>query len=225
MDAQGLGNGPIANVTPLKDGTQNVLIRFTRAGQSYVLRRPPEKPRSNSNETMRREARMLSALAKTNVPHPPLVASCDAEDVLGVSFYLMREIEGFNIGNGMPDLHAGSPQLRREMGMNLVDAIARLGRLDYMALGLKGFGRPDNYLERQVGRWRKQLDSYRELAWFWLVSSSASSWRERTRELAQGRRHKRPVTPCTPRPSRCFTEHPTSSSGHGRNEEPWGEQL
>jgi aminoglycoside phosphotransferase (APT) family kinase protein len=160
MDGQGLGDGPIADATPLKGGTQNVLMRFTRAGQSYVLRRPPEKPRSNSNETMRREARMLNALSGTDVPHPPLVASCDTEDVLGVSFYLMREIAGFNIGNGMPNLHAGNPRLRREMGMNLVDAIARLGRLDYQTLGLDGFGQPDNYLERQVGRWRKQLASY-----------------------------------------------------------------
>jgi aminoglycoside phosphotransferase (APT) family kinase protein len=164
MDGQGLGSGPITAVTALKGGTQNILIRYSRAGQSYVLRRPPEKPRSNSNETMRREARMLRALAGTDVPHPQLVASCDTEDVLGVSFYLMKEVAGFNIGNGMPSLHTGSPALRREMGMNLVDAIAALGRLDYQASGLQGFGKPDNYLERQVGRWKKQLDSYRELA-------------------------------------------------------------
>jgi aminoglycoside phosphotransferase (APT) family kinase protein len=34
--------------------------------------------------------------------------------------------------------------------------IARLHGLDYQALGLEGFGKPGNYIERQVARWTKQ---------------------------------------------------------------------
>ena len=38
-------------------------------------------------------------------------------------------------------------------------AIASLGAVDHLRVGLEGFGRPDGYLERQVSRWRGQLES------------------------------------------------------------------
>jgi aminoglycoside phosphotransferase (APT) family kinase protein len=48
------------------------------------------------------------------------------------------------------------------MGLALAEGIASLGALDYLALGLDGLGKPDNYLERQVARWKTQLESYHE---------------------------------------------------------------
>ena len=164
MDSQGLGAGPIENATVLAGGTQNVLMRFSRAGRDYVLRRPPPHLRDNSNETMRREARMLAALAGSDVPHPALIAACPDETVLGASFYLMEPIEGFNPATGLPPYHAGSEAVRHRMGLALVEGIAALGALDYRAIGLEGFGKPENYLERQVARWKAQLDSYAQFA-------------------------------------------------------------
>ena len=41
MDRQGLGKGPLEEAALLGGGTQNILLRFTRDGRSYVLRRPP----------------------------------------------------------------------------------------------------------------------------------------------------------------------------------------
>lgn len=164
MDANGLGSGAIEGARRLAGGTQNILLRFSRAGRDYVLRRPPPHLRENSNETMRREARMLRALADTGVPHPRLIAACPEEDVIGAAFYLMTPIEGFNPTTGLPELHANSESIRRRMGFALVEGIAGLGALDYRALGLEGFGKPDNYLERQVARWRAQLASYDDFA-------------------------------------------------------------
>jgi aminoglycoside phosphotransferase (APT) family kinase protein len=46
------------------------------------------------------------------------------------------------------------------MGLALVDCIAALGRQDHVALGLAQFGRPKGFLERQVKRWRSQLEGY-----------------------------------------------------------------
>ncbi len=60
MDAQGVGTGPIAEARLLSGGTQNILMRFRRGDAAYVLRRPPPVPRANSNDTMRREARVLA---------------------------------------------------------------------------------------------------------------------------------------------------------------------
>ncbi|MBA4208599.1 MAG: phosphotransferase family protein [Parvibaculum sp.] len=162
MDSQGLGKGPLEDAAMLGGGTQNILLRFTRDGRTYVLRRPPPHLRKNSNETMRREARMLAAIADTDVPHPRLIAACPEEDVIGASFYLMEPIDGFNPTVALPALHASDPAIRRRMGFSLVEGIAKLGAVDYEKAGLAGFGKVDNYLERQVARWQAQLESYRE---------------------------------------------------------------
>lgn len=163
MDERGLGEGPIENARLLTGGTQNILLRFERAGRGYVLRRPPKHLRANSNETMRREARVLAALAGTDVRHPALIAACPDEAVLGgAAFYLMAPVEGFLPRDEMPALHAGDPEIRRRMGLEMADAIAALGQVDWAAKGLAGLGKLDGYLERQVPRWRAQLESYAE---------------------------------------------------------------
>ena len=96
MDSQELGDGPILQVERLAGGTQNILLKFQRAGRTYVLRRPPPVLRANSNETMRREARVLAALKGSAVPHPGLIAACEDEKVLGAAFYLMEPVDGYN---------------------------------------------------------------------------------------------------------------------------------
>ena len=164
MDTQGLSEGPITDPTPLEGGTQNILLRFSRGGRQFVLRRPPPVLRANSNETMRREARVLSALKHSSVPHPRLIASCDDESVLGATFYLMEAINGYNPTQGLPKPFSESAESRFQMGLSLVDGIAALGRVDYQAVGLADLGKPENYLERQVGRWRSQLEGYADIA-------------------------------------------------------------
>jgi aminoglycoside phosphotransferase (APT) family kinase protein len=162
MNDQGLGAGPITGARLLGGGTQNILLRFTRDGRDFVLRRPPKHLRANSNETMRREARVLAALRGSPVRHPALIAGCADESVLGAAFYLMEPIEGFTPRDEMPALHANDPAARRRMGFEMADAIAALGQVDFAAAGLADLGRVEGYLERQVGRWRAQLDSYQE---------------------------------------------------------------
>ena len=164
MDAEGLGAGPIEEAALLAGGTQNILLKFRRGGRSFVLRRPPPHPRANSNETMRREARVLGALADTAVPHPRLIAACPDESVIGAAFYLMEPVDGFNATVALPAPHAESEAMRRRMGLALIEGIAALGALDFRELGLEGLGRPDHFLERQVERWRRQLASYAEFS-------------------------------------------------------------
>jgi aminoglycoside phosphotransferase (APT) family kinase protein len=190
MDSRGLPHGPIANVEALAGGTQNILLRFERGGRRYVLRRPPLHKRANSDETMRREAKVLAALAGSGVPHPGLIAACGDEGVLGAAFYLMEPIEGFNPTRGLPELHASDPAIRRGMGFELADAIAALGSVDHVAVGLSDFGKPEGFLERQVARWRSQLEGYGALPGYpgpeiegvervgeWLERNRPRSWR------------------------------------------------
>jgi aminoglycoside phosphotransferase (APT) family kinase protein len=161
MDGVGLPEGPITGATLLTGGTQNILLRFERGGRSYVLRRGPEHLRPKSNETMRREMRVLGALAGSDVPHPALIAGCADESVLdGAAFYLMEPIHGFNPTVELPALHAGDADIRHEMGLRAVDALAALGAVDHAAAGLGDLGKPEGFLERQVPRWLSELESY-----------------------------------------------------------------
>lgn len=190
MDEWGLGAGAIEDVELLGGGTQNVLLRFRRRGRHYVLRRPPEHKRANSDETMRREARVLEALAGSEVPHPRFIAGCPDLDVIGAAFYLMEPVDGFNPTVELPDLHATDADVQRDLGFAMVDGLIALGRLDPPTVGLADLGRPDGWLERQVGRWKHQLDTYLELEGYpgdqlpgvtevarWLEARRPTSWR------------------------------------------------
>ena len=161
MSREGLGDGPIGDVSVIVGGTQNVMLRFSRSGRDYVLRRGPRHLRPVSNSVILRETRVLRALAGTDVPHPALIAVCEDISILGDAvFYLMEPVEGFNAGSEMPELHASTVAVRHEMGLSMADAVARLGAVDHVAVGLADFGKPAGFLERQVPRWLSELESY-----------------------------------------------------------------
>jgi len=161
MEAQGLPPGRFEDLTQLTGGTQNVLVRFRRGGREYVLRRGPLHLRPKTNDVLRREATVLAALDGTDVPHPGLIAACADEGVMhGAVFYLMEPVDGFNPTEGLPELHSSNADIRHEMGLQAVDAVAELGALDQVERGLADFGRPEGFIERQVERWRSELDSY-----------------------------------------------------------------
>ncbi|MDP3173823.1 MAG: phosphotransferase family protein [Phenylobacterium sp.] len=161
MDVRGLGAGPIEDAVALQGGTQNVVLRFRRGADAFVLRRPPAKPIMDGDMTMRREARVLAALAGSGAPHPRLLAACDDPSVLGAGFYLMEAVDGFSPANvPLPAPHGDEPKMRHAMGLSVIDGLAAVGGVDYLAQGLEDFGRPEGFLERQVGRWMKQLQGY-----------------------------------------------------------------
>jgi aminoglycoside phosphotransferase (APT) family kinase protein len=155
------GDGPITGAARLQGGSQNNIYLLQRGDAQMVLRRPPEHLRKNSNETMLREARVLAALAGSAVPHPEFFAACADLDVMGVCFYLMAPVDGFTPPGNPP--YADDPDWPRRLAEEMADGAAALGDVDHEAVGLADFGRPDNWLERQVSRWRSQLDGYAEL--------------------------------------------------------------
>lgn len=191
MDERGLPGGPFEDVARLTGGTQNTLVRFRRGGTGYVLRRGPEHLRAKTNEVLRREARVLSALDGTGVPAPRVIASCPDERVMGGAvFYLMTPVEGFNASVSLPEPHASDAAVRHAMGLNAARALSALGAVDHEAVGLGDFGRPDGFLERQVGRWTSELESYSALDGYpgpdipgldevaaWLDANRPAAWR------------------------------------------------
>ncbi len=155
------GSGPVVTSRLLGGGTQNNLFMLIRAdGTPMVLRRPPRHPRPNSDETMLREARVLTAIEGRGVPQPICHAVCDDPGVIGTCFFVMSAVEGFAPVGDLPGRYGTDPDWRHRLGLAMVDAIAALARIRPDDVGLGGLGRPDGWLERQVGRWRRQLESY-----------------------------------------------------------------
>jgi len=76
------------------------------------------------------------------------------------SFYVMRFVAG-PIYRRSQDLAAIGPQRIQTLMDNLVDVLVELHSIEPGSVGLQDFGRPDGYLERQLKRWQKQLDSSR----------------------------------------------------------------
>jgi aminoglycoside phosphotransferase (APT) family kinase protein len=146
--------------TQISSGASNEIFELRRGGDVWILRRPPRVPLSPTAHDMVREYRVLVALDQTDVPHPHAVAGCSDDSVIGVPFYVMERIDGWTPRLPMPDDRWNEPDVLRSMAFQLVDAIAQLSTVDFRAVGLEGFGKPDGYLERQVNRWLGQLRQY-----------------------------------------------------------------
>src|SRR3979411_1593461 len=108
---QGLAS-TATQLEPLPGGTQNLVVRVHVDGRPMVLRRPPLHPRPTSDKTMLREIAALRTLAGTPVPHPGFIAGCDDLNVLGVVFYLMEEVDGFNPGSEMSEAYVTDADMR-----------------------------------------------------------------------------------------------------------------
>ena len=181
-DAPGNGEEPVLQL--LKGGSQNTLYLIQRgSGQTaerMVLRMPGARADAARIDGLLREIRLVRALSGTDVPHAGLIAADDTGTVVGMPFYVMQAIDGWSPMEGgwqAPfDTDLGA---RRGLAFELVEGAAKLGRVDWRAQGLEGFGRPDGFHERQVDRWLSFLDSYkvRELPGL----DEAADWLRRNR--------------------------------------------
>lgn len=158
-----LGDGPLV-ITALAGGATNAVYRVSRGEQVAVLRRPPRIPRPDSEKILNREARVQTALGSTDVLAPRVLATCNDKDVIGTDFYVMAHVDGW-VPMEEKDFPAGyepGTDARRDMAFELISGIAGLANVDYKAVGLEGFGKPEGFLTRQVDRWLGQLDSYKQ---------------------------------------------------------------
>jgi len=138
-------------------GKSNLTYRLTDGSRTWVLRRPPLGHVLATAHDMAREYRVMSSLAQTRVPVPAMVALCEDASVIGAPFYVMQYVEGAILRNprdteGMDDLS------RTALAHQLIDTLADLHDIDPVDVGLGDFGHPDGFLERQVRRWKQQLE-------------------------------------------------------------------
>jgi len=135
-------------------GQSNPTFKLIADSGSYVLRRKPRGVLLPSAHAVEREFRVLRALAGTAVPVPQAIALCEDDAVIGSAFYVMEFVPGRVFWDyGISELTAGE---RATMFDAMNATIAAVHQLDPQALGLETFGRPGNYLARQIDRWSKQ---------------------------------------------------------------------
>jgi aminoglycoside phosphotransferase (APT) family kinase protein len=146
-------------VEQFRGGQSNPTYLLAAGGRRYVMRSKPAPAAKllPSAHAIEREYRVISALGRAGIPVPATYCLCEDESVIGRAFYVMEFVDGRVLWDqSLPGMTAKERRATYEE-MNRV--IAALHQVDYRAAGLEDFGKPGNYLARQIGRWSKQYQA------------------------------------------------------------------
>ncbi|WP_460852312.1 phosphotransferase family protein [Nocardioides montaniterrae] len=152
------GAGDRLEATLIAGGKSNLTYVVTDGSAEWIVRRPPLGHVLATAHDMAREHTVMAALQDTAVPVPRMDAMCRDTSVLGAEFYVMQRCAGtpYRLASELVPL---GPERTRAISERLVDTLAALHAVDPAEVGLSDFGRPEGFLGRQVGRWKKQLDA------------------------------------------------------------------
>ena len=142
------------NVEQFKGGQSNPTFRLEAGGKSYVMRRKPPGKLLKSAHAVDREYKVITALGQTDVPVPKTYAMCTDESIVGTWFYIMDCVDGRIFWT--PDLPEVEKDERAAIYEGMCDAMAKLHTVDHEAVGLGDFGKPSDYIARQIHVWTKQ---------------------------------------------------------------------
>jgi aminoglycoside phosphotransferase (APT) family kinase protein len=93
-------------------------------------------------------------MGSTGFPVAGTYGLCTDDAVIGTWFYVMDMVEGRILWD--QSLPQCEPSERRAIFMDKIKTLADLHNTDYQAIGLGDFGKPGNYMGRQVDRWTRQ---------------------------------------------------------------------
>lgn len=136
-------------------GQSNPTYLLNDRGRTYVLRKKPPGKLLPSAHAVEREYRILKILENTDVPVPKMVLLCEDASVIGTPFYVMEHVEGRIFRE--PTLPGARDREERSAIFDAMnETLARVHKVDWKSMGLKDYGKPGNYMARQVGKWTKQ---------------------------------------------------------------------
>ena len=151
---QGLTTGEPVQIGVLAGGQSNPTYRVQAGGRDLVLRKQPLGQLVAGAHAIDREYRVMQALAGSQVPVPAMRAYCDDASLLGTPFYLMDFVPGRMLMD--PALPGMAPTEREAHYREMARVIAALHAVDVEAVGLTTYGKPGNYVARQITRWSRQ---------------------------------------------------------------------
>ncbi len=141
-------------VRQFKGGQSNPTYQLVTPNRKYVLRRKPPGKLLPSAHAVDREFKVISALHPTGFPVAKPYVLCEDESVIGTMFYVMDCVEGRVLWEAM--LPGMEPKERFAIYDAMNETLARLHNTDYIQIGLSEFGKPTDYVARQISRWTKQ---------------------------------------------------------------------
>jgi aminoglycoside phosphotransferase (APT) family kinase protein len=147
--------GPLA-LEMFKGGQSNPTYKLVTPARSYVMRAKPGPGAKllPSAHAIEREYKVMAGLADTAVPVPRMLCLCEDESVIGRAFYVMEFMSGRVLWDqSLPGMDNAE---RAAIYDELNRVIAALHTVDVEKAGLADYGRPGNYVERQIARWSKQ---------------------------------------------------------------------
>lgn len=120
-------------------------------GREWVLREPPPGDHAQSAHDVAREAHIVASLAASGIPVPRVIGT--GKTPAGNEFFVMERVQGAAL-ESESDAAALSTGQRRELGLEVIDTLARLHTLDPAAVGLSDLARPSStpYVGRQIRR-------------------------------------------------------------------------
>lgn len=154
IDEHVAGAGKIETIEQFKGGQSNPTYKVVTESKNLVLRRKPPGVLLPSAHAVDREYKVMTALQQTSVPVPKTYGLCEDEEVIGTPFFVMDFLDGSIYWDLL--LNDKSPAERSDIYANKNNVIAQLHMVDYESVGLSDYGKPGNYIARQVSRWTKQ---------------------------------------------------------------------
>jgi aminoglycoside phosphotransferase (APT) family kinase protein len=176
---------PPATARRLGVGQSNLTyVLSDTAGHRWVLRRPPVGQLLNSAHNVLREARILSALAPTNVPVPRIYGVAQAGEVGDEPLVLMEFVDGVVISD-VAASRTLPARARQNAGIALPETLGRIHAVDLGAANLADLASHSPYAQRQLKRWSGQWErsKTRELADLDLLTDRLSAAVPPPREL------------------------------------------
>ena len=148
------GSGKINSIEQFKGGQSNPTYKIITESKNLVLRRKPPGKLLPSAHAVDREYEVITALYETDVPVPKTYGLCEDDDIAGTSFFVMDFLDGDLFWD--PMIPSVTNKDRTEIYQNKNKTLAKLHNVDYKKFGLQDYGKPGNYVARQVSRWSKQ---------------------------------------------------------------------
>ena len=146
--------GNIKAIEQFKGGQSNPTYKIITESKNLVLRRKPPGKLLPSAHAVDREYKVITALYETGIPVPKTYGLCEDDDVAGTAFFIMDFLDGDLFWD--PMIPTMTNRDRTQIYKNKNKTLAKLHSVDYKKIGLEDYGKPGNYVARQVSRWSKQ---------------------------------------------------------------------